>query len=254
MSDDAKKSPGARSMEIDLGKQVLQAIFVIVVLAMMGLSLWPTVWVYDHFLPQVSARWQWVLLVLACILVFNYAYLVLLLFLRVIVPKPKEGFFPQTPGGRPSREVLLLMLNVLLTKLRFTPPWNQLLAAHLVRLPPLAGLYRSLFGPHMKTMTLGDTNHIIDPYLMYAGRNVQFGYDVGVTCHAFDNRGMRIKRVVVDDYAVIGGGSWLLPGVHVGHHAVVASCSMVKPDTEIPPYELWGGVPAKKIRDLPREE
>ncbi len=254
MSDDAKTSPPRKSMELDLGKQALQALFLIVALAMVGFSLWPTVLVYDHFRPMATERWQWVLLVLGSILVFNYAYLVLLLFLRIIVPKPKEGFFPQNPGGRPSREVLILMINILLTKLRYTPPWTQFLAAHLVRLPPLAGLYRTLFGPHMKTMTLGDTNHIIDPYLLYAGRNVQFGYDVGVTCHAFDNRGMTIKRVVIEDNAVIGGGCWILPGVHVGHHAVVASCSMVKPNTEIGPYELWGGVPAKKIRDLPRDE
>lgn len=52
--------------------------------------------------------------------------------------------------------------------------------------------------------------------------------------------------VVIDDYAVIGTRVTILPGVHVGRGAVVASGAVVTHDVE--PYSLVGGVPAKHIR------
>lgn len=44
----------------------------------------------------------------------------------------------------------------------------------------------------------------------------------------------------------IGGGSMILPGVTIGEGAVVAGGAVVTKD--IPSFEIWGGVPAKKIR------
>ena len=52
--------------------------------------------------------------------------------------------------------------------------------------------------------------------------------------------------VVIDDYAVIGTRVTLLPGVHIGKGAVVASGAVVTHDVE--PYSVVGGVPAKHIR------
>lgn len=52
--------------------------------------------------------------------------------------------------------------------------------------------------------------------------------------------------VVIDDYAAIGTRVTILPGVHVGRGAVVASGAVVTHDVE--PYSLVGGVPAKHIR------
>ena len=38
-----------------------------------------------------------------------------------------------------------------------------------------------------------------------------------------------------------------MSGVTIGRGAVVAAGAVVTKD--IPPYEVWGGVPAKKIKD-----
>ncbi|GAB4063920.1 hypothetical protein GCM10028811_39560 [Uliginosibacterium sediminicola] len=43
----------------------------------------------------------------------------------------------------------------------------------------------------------------------------------------------------------IGAKSVVLPGVSIGDGAVVAAGAIVTHD--IPPYEIWGGVPAKRI-------
>lgn len=51
--------------------------------------------------------------------------------------------------------------------------------------------------------------------------------------------------VVIDDHVWIASRVTILPGVHIGRDAVVASGAVVTKD--IPPLEIWGGVPAKKI-------
>lgn len=50
---------------------------------------------------------------------------------------------------------------------------------------------------------------------------------------------------IIEDYAWICSRAILTPGVHIGRGAVVASNAVVTHD--IPPYEVWGGIPAKKI-------
>lgn len=75
---------------------------------------------------------------------------------------------------------------------------------------------------HKSTITLGDY--------------VSVGHNV--TIHGAD----------VDDYALIGMGSTLLDGVHVGRGAIVAAGALVLKGTQIGEYEIWGGVPAKFIK------
>jgi acetyltransferase-like isoleucine patch superfamily enzyme len=53
--------------------------------------------------------------------------------------------------------------------------------------------------------------------------------------------------VVIDDYAYIGTCVIILPGVHIGKGAVIASGAVVTKD--VAPYMMVGGVPAKFIRE-----
>jgi acetyltransferase-like isoleucine patch superfamily enzyme len=53
-------------------------------------------------------------------------------------------------------------------------------------------------------------------------------------------------HVIIDDYVVIGTRCTILPGVHIGKGAVVASGAVVTHDVE--PYSVVGGVPAKEIK------
>lgn len=53
--------------------------------------------------------------------------------------------------------------------------------------------------------------------------------------------------VEVGDYVFIGPRAIILPNVKIGKGAVVAAGAVVTKD--IPEFEIWGGVPAKKIMD-----
>ena len=53
--------------------------------------------------------------------------------------------------------------------------------------------------------------------------------------------------VTIGDYVFIGPRAIILPNIKIGTGAVVAAGAVVTKD--IPEYEIWGGVPAKKISD-----
>lgn len=52
--------------------------------------------------------------------------------------------------------------------------------------------------------------------------------------------------VKIENYVWIGTGAIILQGVTIGEGSVIAAGAVVTKD--IPPYEVWGGVPAKYIR------
>ena len=52
--------------------------------------------------------------------------------------------------------------------------------------------------------------------------------------------------IVVDDDVWIGQRATILSGVHIGQGAIVAAGAIVTRD--IPPYSVWGGVPARFIK------
>jgi len=65
------------------------------------------------------------------------------------------------------------------------------------------------------------------------------------------------KREHISRPVTIGDGVWLCagsvitPGVTIGEGSVIAAGSVV--ESNVPPFEIWGGVPAKKIKDLSRK-
>jgi acetyltransferase-like isoleucine patch superfamily enzyme len=150
--------------------------------------------------------------------------------------------------------VRLFILNFLLARARYEPPWAAMFSAVLANTFPLRFFFRRLFGPQSRSVTVGDIVCFLDPHMVEIGRNVHLGYHALVIGHVVDNRGLLIGKVRIGDDVVIGGGSLVMPGVRIGNHAVVGARSMVRPDTVIGPYEYWAGAPARKIKDLSPEE
>jgi acetyltransferase-like isoleucine patch superfamily enzyme len=57
-----------------------------------------------------------------------------------------------------------------------------------------------------------------------------------------------IKPVRVGNGADIGVNAVLLPGVTVGEGAIIGAGAVVTGDTQVPPYAIYAGVPAKLLR------
>ena len=77
---------------------------------------------------------------------------------------------------------------------------------------------------------------------IHIGDYVSIGHNV--TVHGAD----------IDSYALIGMGSTILDGAHIGEGAIVAAGALVLKNTQIGPYEVWGGVPAKFIKKADPEQ
>ena len=235
---------------MDIGKRLVLFLSLVLACGLIGISLWPSCWLVLTFAPQTNTPFQWVLLILGAILVFNYVYILAVLAFRLIIPRPKEGFFPIQSDGKPPRQAFIVMLNLLLTKMLYHTPWAKLFTTVLTHIFPLTNLFRRIFGPDTSSVTMGGTVYFLDPYLIEAGKNVQFGFGCLIAAHLFDRRGLLVRKVKIGDHVVIGGRSMILPGVEIGHHSIIAIYSVVFPGTVVGPYEYWAGNPAKKIKNL----
>ena len=58
--------------------------------------------------------------------------------------------------------------------------------------------------------------------------------------------------VEIGPRAFIGGHTIILKGVTIGEGAVIGAGTLVAKD--VPPYEVWAGRPAKRIKQLPRAD
>ena len=70
------------------------------------------------------------------------------------------------------------------------------------------------------------------------GDNVSIGHNV------------TIHGATVKDYALVGMGSTILDHAVIGEGAIVAAGSLVLANTVIDPGTVWGGVPAKFIKQV----
>ena len=83
---------------------------------------------------------------------------------------------------------------------------------------------------------------------------------IGKTDHDFsipgqyfwDGKRGKDGTCIVEDDVWIGHGATIVGGIQIGKGSIIAAGSVVTKD--VPPCEIWAGVPAKKIRDRFRSE
>lgn len=108
---------------------------------------------------------------------------------------------------------------------------------------------------------------VINPYcVMYSGNGIRIGRDCliapGVqlvpTNHEYARRDIPIRQqrfrpsrggIEIGDDVWIGANAVVLDGARVGNGAIIGAGSVVT--GVIPPYEIWGGNPARKIKERP---
>lgn len=91
-----------------------------------------------------------------------------------------------------------------------------------------------------------------EPYLITIGNHVQVTEDVWFHTHGGGNT-IRFEvpdydsfgKITIQDWAYIGSGSHILPGVTIGEGALVAAGSIVT--KSVPPHTVVGGNPATVI-------
>jgi len=90
----------------------------------------------------------------------------------------------------------------------------------------------------------------IGAYVMFGPKVTIVGadhrYDIPGTPMIFSGR-PPLKKTIIESDVWIGYGAIIMAGVTISRGSIVAAGSIVTKD--IPPYEIHGGIPAKKIAD-----
>lgn len=102
-----------------------------------------------------------------------------------------------------------------------------------------------------------------EPYLISIGDHVRINAGVHLVTHdgglwvlrdrnagygnEFENAD-KFGQIIIHDNVHIGTNSIIMPGVEIGENVIVGCGSVVT--KSIPPNEIWGGTPARKIETL----
>jgi virginiamycin A acetyltransferase len=115
-------------------------------------------------------------------------------------------------------------------------------------------------------VVIGEDSRIGPHCVLYTGNGITIGNFVLMaphvslvpTNHAFERRDVPIAQqrfmasrggVVIEDDVWIGTHAVLLDGTHIERGAIIAAGSVVR--GRVPAYQIWGGVPAQRIKDRP---
>ena len=110
-------------------------------------------------------------------------------------------------------------------------------------------LVAKLFGARIgSNVALG--GRIADPSLVWVGADAVLGHNSVITPHAITSGRIILREVRVGRAATVGVNVVVMAGAEIGDGAVVTSGAVVAMNTKVPPGELWGGMPARKIKDL----
>lgn len=159
------------------------------------------------------------------------------LFIRLFKLQSKEG---ETEVGLHDKRFFKFALN---GSLHF--PITQIL--YYVHMYPLKALQLKLLGNKIgKNITFG--GRVADACLFEVGDNVAIGGYCDILTHSVEHGKIVWKKVKIGDNCTLGQNSTILPGVVMEDGSTVGAMSLVTKNTRIPKGEVWGGVPAKKIK------
>lgn len=112
---------------------------------------------------------------------------------------------------------------------------------------PFMRLYYLALGAKLGANTFSQ-GYIFDPLFVQIGNNSVVGQNAMLVPHAIEGAKLVHESIIIGDDVTIGGLATILPGVRIDNGAVVAIGAVVPKGTHIGPGEVWGGIPAKRIR------
>lgn len=171
--------------------------------------------------------------------------LTLMLYWALVVrllPKPNLG---------PILDARDALKNALLAGVyNFARTSGSRAAMNLVPLP--AWLFYRLAGARIAWSALiSSPDCIPDPHLVEIGEGSIIGQGAVLTGHFQPSSTItRLGKIVIGRNVLIGVNCTVFPNTSVGENSILQVGSVLKPGTTVPPNEIWGGSPAKRIRNV----
>jgi len=175
------------------------------------------------------------LVVGAVVFIYLWAFAVYRAFLH---------FMPLREGdlAEGSRKEFAAQVNILFYLMLF----NSLIRTHFLPVPLMRLVYLAL-GARLGANTYS-AGTLLDPPLTEFGANCIIGHDAVLFCHAIEGSHFALSRIRAGDNVTIGATAVVMSGVTIGDGAIVSAGALVLKDTRIGPGEVWGGVPARRLK------
>lgn len=210
------------------------ALFLLLLLLILLLALLTTA-LLDH--PALGDFRALVLVGSAVLLIYLYAILVYR-GLLYIVPLPHGVVAPHTP------QETIANLNILFYLLLF----NSLIRTHFIPVPLLRQVYLAL-GARLGSNTYC-AGVMLDPALTEIGSNSIVGHDAVIFAHVIEGERLELQPVRIGNNVTIGATAVIMAGVQIGDGSIISAGAVVTKDSCIGVREVWGGIPARKLKDL----
>lgn len=172
----------------------------------------------------------------AIVLVFAYAIALHRTFLFFI--PLRSGYL--APG---SREEFAYHVYLLCYLVLFQPLTRGLF----VPVPLMRVIYLAL-GAKLGTNSYS-AGTILDPPLTHVGDNCIIGHDAVLFSHAVEGDDLSLAPIVIGNNVTIGAKAVIQPGVVIEDGAIIAVNAVVSKGTHVGRGELWGGIPARRLRE-----
>ena len=240
----------------------LEIIAILLVLLIQTLSLTPLYLLYTYYLEDWGSQFIWVLMVPLGYLIYLFCFVIIKSIIkRFVIGKISIGEFNQH-----DIEIFKWFLNVLITSDHEIFFFSNVRFFRSLRI-----LAYRLQGAkiHQKSLFPNDL-HCYEPELLSIGNKSVVGMGAYLTCHYYGGQSKKLKiaPITIGDFCLVGAEAHLQPGVILKDHvtvgtgailgldvkvsedSIVLNRSYVKDNIVIPPREIWGGVPARKIKNL----
>ena len=174
---------------------------------------------------------------------YFYAFILLFIVFLLIrtIPKPNFGYIKN--GGDALKFHLLTVLSLFIR--RTTAQWFMTL--------PFPGyfFYKIAGAKIHSSVIMSSPDSLPDMYFVTIGKNTLLGLRSTIFCHySSGHNKMLIGPVEIGEEVLIGLDAVIWANVKIGSRSIIQNKSVVMPGTIIPPDEVWGGVPAQKLREV----
>jgi hypothetical protein len=209
----------------------------------LGMALTPAVWLFQwgySFVSESSSLWRG--FVASWLFAFGYfvfgmcLLLVIPLFNLLLNARPKPWRGPYYS----SRTVQWGVHNGLTYLARY-------LFLEFATPTPLNVMFYRLMGMKIGRGSQVNTTNISDPSLISIGDKTTIGGSATICAHYGQGGYLVIAPVKIGNGVTVGLRAIIMGGVEIGDNAKILPNSSVLPKTVIPPGELWGGIPARRI-------
>lgn len=114
--------------------------------------------------------------------------------------------------------------------------------------------YGSILRADMNSIIVGDYANIQDRCYVFGLENPNNSFPVEIGQYVTIESGVTLQGCLIEDNSFVGIGATILDGVEIGKGSMIAPGSLVTPGTMIGDGEFWAGNPARKVRDLTKQE